>query len=662
MPNLVGIFDPQASPEELERDLRKMMEAVDLPAFNLIHRSKIEPGVAVGNVLPGRADNLSQPAIHKAENIWLMIDGELLDLEYLKRSLRAAGHDDVEGDDAQLALAAYLAFGERFVDYLRGTWNIFVFDGRNKTCFLVTDRIGTRLLFAAQDGDRLVFSNEMKAVVAGRKKPSKAGGYGLFQLLIGNGHVGKYTWIDGVELVEPGTIMTLTPGRRRAERYWRMRFQEGGPIMSEDAYAEGFAERMRAATERCFKQSDTFPVGITLSGGLDSRAIALSIDKRHLPMPAITYGEETSPDVIFARQLAGVIGLDHHFIEGMWPQLVAEGEKVYEQLEGRKSKRSYFSVQLERIAWRSEALTLFDGLASMVWHPFYQKHMRIMFNGAAGDAMTGSHLSPGLLLAPSREKVMQGLMGAFHYQDDALVRQVMNPDFYRRYAPEKERRFAESFAEIDVDEALAVSNVWDMENRQRRGAFTSFTMERYFCTCRTPFVDYDLVDFLTSVPGRWRFQQRIYKRMIVQHYPEAAHVPWAYTRGKITTSPTYEFAREVFNFVKNRVKERLPGSSAPHWEFRDSVKMMSEDMELAREVEAFTRADYFPSEALTAEGVRRLVTDYHREKDSSRAFMCAHMCGLAKCIEFFIAPSEIRMPPLADPASFGVVADAELKS
>lgn len=656
MPNLVGIIDPKAGREELTADLGRMMEAVDYPSLRFTKRSVIADGLAVGNVLPGFEDNLSQPVHDDTRRIWLMLDGELLDRAGLARDLARKGFDPTGRDDAGLALDAYLAFGDGFHESLNGTWNLVLHDGNLGATFLITDRIGTRLLFFAEDAGRFVFATEVKGVVAGRKAASRPGGFGFLQLMVSAAHVGRHTWVDGIELIDPGTVVRFDARGRHQRRYWRFRFNEGRAEMSERAYAEVFGDLLRQATERTMRLHDRQPIGITLSGGLDSRAVALAIPREHLPIPAITYGGESSPDVRYARQLAEVIGLEHHFIEGLWPGFVKECEAVYAEQLGRKVQLSYYSAQLERVVWRAEALSMFDGLSSMIWHPLYRKHMRFMLNGAAGDALTGSHLTPRMMLDPTRDELVKAHFADFFFQDRALVQQIVTPNFYRRYESELYDRFAATWEEIDADEPMAVANVWDMENRQRRGAFQSFTMERYFCVCRTPFVDYDLADHLSRVPPRWRFQQRVYKRMLVEQFPGAAHVPWAYTEGRITTSPTFEFAREAFNFVRSRVKAALPSerNKPPRWEFRDNAKMMREDERLHGVVLDFTRSDDFPSEVLSAEGIRRFVQDFAAGGGVEPGIMFSHLCGLAKCMELFMRGEPIRVPPLADPASFGV--------
>ena len=181
-------------------------------------------------------------------------------------------------------------------------------------------------------------------------------------------------------------------------------------------------------------------------------------------------------------------------------------------------------------------------------------------------------------------------------------------------------------------------------------------MERYFCVCRTPFIDYELADHLAAIPPRWRFQQRVYKKMIVEEFPHAAHVPWAYTEGRITASPAYELAREAFNFARSRLQAMLPQAKnkPPRWEFRDNARMMREDPRLAAVIVDFTRSDWFPADVLDAQGVRRFVEEFRAGGGPSQGIMYSHLCGLAKAIEMFLASDRIRVPPLADPAEFGV--------
>jgi asparagine synthetase B (glutamine-hydrolysing) len=662
VPNLVGIHDATASEEELERDLARMIAAVDLPAFPFTKRTAKGRGIAVGNVLTGVENNLAQPARDEGRGLWLMLDGEILNARDLARSqLRGALGDDP--DDSRVALALYLQHGVRFVDHLIGQWNIVVWDVAQKSGLLITDRLGSRMLFCAEDGPRFVFASEAKGVIAGRHTPTRPGGIGLFQLLASGTTYGDRTWLEGVRVVPPGTIVRFEPPLPpRQQRWFKLVFRESGPEMSEDSYVEGFARKLRLATERCMRHRPGHPVAITLSGGLDSRAVALAIDKAHLPITSITYGAAESPDAIYARQLAEVIGLEHHHIEDLWPSLVEQSSTVCDRILGPSpsGKRGFYAAQYDRVCWRSEAMAAMYGLTSMIWHPLYRRFMRIMLNGTSGDAMTGSHLTPNLLFSPTRKQVIDDLRRRQLWQYRDLLERVLAKSFFARGSGELGEYFAGTFKEIDADEPMALANIWDMENRQRRGSFQSFTIERYFCTCRSPFLDDELVDFLRTVPPLYRFQQRVYKRMLVKQFPEASHVPWAYTRGRITASPSYEFLREAFNFTRSRIQRMLPARTPKmaHWIFRDEVRMLREDRDLAIAIDAWTRAPYFPSEVFDGAGVREFTAAFVEGSDPRQTEMStlyAHLAGLAKCCEmFFGRDGNLTVPAAADPASFGV--------
>src|SRR6185436_102858 len=168
VPNLVGIHDPTAPADDLARDLSRMMKAVDLPAFHFARRTELDPPIACGNILTGVENNMSQPARDEKRGLWLMLDGELLGAGELSEELEKRGVSVAGKDDAGLALAAYVAFGSSFVDRLNGQWNLVLHHRETKETWLITDRIGSRLLYFAEDGRRFVFANEMKGVIAGR--------------------------------------------------------------------------------------------------------------------------------------------------------------------------------------------------------------------------------------------------------------------------------------------------------------------------------------------------------------------------------------------------------------------------------------------------------------------------------------------------------------
>ncbi len=625
-----------------------MVQLLDHGSFPYKRTRIVAEGVACANVLTLIEGDHNQPAKDQTHDLWLMLDGEILNHDALAKRL---GSHTASLCDAHLALSAYLRWGEDAFDLLNGQWNIVIHHARENRTLLVSDRMGSRILYFAKDGQRVVFSSELKAVIAGRGRRSQAGGPGLFEMFLAGVPYGRSTWVDGIHVLDPGTIVHMSARGFRSRRYWKFRFNEGGPNSSIDACADEFAARLKVACARTLKGHPQQTVGITLSGGLDSRAIALNLDRGQLPMPAFTYGDRESADVRFARQLAAHVGLDFHYVEEERARLVESAHRELEAILGppKRGPRGFYSAQFDRMIWRDECMGDISALASVIWHPVYHQHMRVMLNGAAGDALTGSHLSWRHFAMRDRRSVIEGLREQCYWQSREVLEQCFSKAYLDAHWHSREALFERLFHGIDADAPAATANVWDMENRQRRGAFSTFTIERYFCTVRAPFLDYELAEFLATVPASWRFQQRLYKKMFVRAFPDARHIPWAYTGGKITDSPSYEFLREAYNFLKARAFDR----GAKRWEFRDTNKLLRADAALSDPLEDWLSSDLFDPSVFNASGIRGLVQRFlNGEGGEELAVPYGMLCGLARAHQWFLSGDVKEVPPQADPARF----------
>jgi asparagine synthetase B (glutamine-hydrolysing) len=660
MPNLVGIYDRTATASALERDLAKMMKIVDIPDYRYARKRVCGRNLVCGNVLPGIADNLAQPARDRSRGVWLMLDGEILGTDVLCEELKAAGLETTGLDDAQLALAAYKAFGEDFLNHLNGRWNLVLHHAPSDTTIIASDRYGSRLLYWSRDAERLVFASELKAVILARPVESRAGGYGLLELFMGPYLHGDRTWVEGIHVLKPGTILRIRPDGIQQRRYWKSHFNEGDYSGSVDDAAEEFKVRLQTAVGRAMRKQAQHPLAITLSGGLDSRSLALSIDPKSRPIPALTYGDEDSADVRFARQLADVIGLDFHHVESQKEALFDASRSVLDELEGPSPEgpRGFFSTQIDRIIWRDEFFGDQTGVTSMIWHPLYSKHMNLMLQGACGDALTGSHIAWWQMKNPSRKQVIAKLFHEQYSQPKERLAEIFTQPFMAKYWGERNNHFNSLFSDIDADEPTAVSSIWDMENRQRRGAFSTFTMERYFCMIRVPYLDYELASFLSSLPPMWRFQQRVYKKMLINCYPEGAHVPWAYTQKPLTGSWTQEFARESFNYWSRRADSMLGSKSKklPVYAFRDSAGLLRQDRSNGLAVYQWLESDRFDENVFNHSGIRHFMDRFYAGEDSGEDFLLvAYLCALARVDKYILSRQFTTIPDVCNPARFGVV-------
>jgi hypothetical protein len=321
---------------------------------------------------------------------------------------------------------------------------------------------------------------------------------------------------------------------------------------------------------------------------------------------------------------------------------------------GSNGPRGFYATQIDRIAWRNEGMTYFIGATSMIFHPIYASTMRLMLTGACGDALTGSHLSPRLLLRPTREALIASVHKAYQWQSRALVETVLRPEFVRQHWDSRDEIARSWFDGIDGEHPMAIHSTWDMENRQRRGAFATFPIERYFATLRAPFLDYDLIDLMTSIPERYRFQQRLYKHMLVTQFPHARAVPWAYTEGPITSSPAYELAREAYTFARSRVKKLMASNGREHWQFRDTLAILKHDApSLVAPIRAWIASSAFPGDVFDKGGIEALIDRVLAGEDGGRVSLFAHLCQISRFHQWGIMDGSIKtIPPECDPSNF----------
>ena len=631
MSSIAGIYTFRTDVADIEPTVTRMAQALDIPSVGYARLAALGGRAGCVSLLRNFTGRLSKPARDEKRNLWLVLDGELYNTAELRRQL---GNDGVGNDglldDAGLCLALFRREGTPFVSRLNGQFNLILYSETDESLLLANDRYGYRPLFLSETKHELLFASEIKAILAVSRETPEPDPIGLLQIIGQGSAVGDRTWLSPIRVMPPGTMLHITPQSIRRERYFRLRFRSGGPTMSAQAFVEGFGVKLRQAVERVMRGPAR--IGISLSGGLDSRCVLLGIDPKHLPITAYTFGYSESRDVRYARLLAELVGIPHMHLE---------------------FEHGYLGEVLPRVVWRNESLFPFTSSTSPYFHDRISRHMDVILNGHCGDALTGSHIRPYMMVGRSREKLIERMFASRQVVPDETLRLVFNERFYRRYAHELFGAMRETFVDIDNDELPNVADAWDMENRQRRGTFHSPSVDRYLFEARTPFLDNDLVDhLLTAAPG-WRFQQQAYKKMIVNTFPRARQVPWAYTGRRLSSSFTVEIVQTAREFVRNRavrtVSRLMNQGRIAGQDFRNLGVELRGDESIRQTILEFTGCSDFPHEVFSAPGMREIVRR-HFETAADLAHLVGCLATFAMAYRLFIFQRPTRIPAIADPA------------
>ncbi len=578
MDALAGLFDPDVAPDDVEPTLARMRRALELASPPV--RAESVSACSAGCVLLDHRSQGGDPAIARdaERGLWLAFAGELFDHDDLRARLN--GRVATAESAAELCLGAYCRDGADFVQRLNGHFSIVIFCERERRLSIATDPFGYRPMFLAQCGRRVLFASEMKAILAVLDTTPAVDGIGLLQLIRRGWPLGDRTWLETVRLAPPGAWLDVTAAGVTARRYFRLRFRRDDRS-SLSSYVEGLAEHTRRTMRRVAGGCER--VGLPLSGGLDSRTLLLAADAHAPPLLAYSFGRADSRDVRYAAQLARVAGVDHLQLT------YAPG---------------YLGRSLSPVVWRTEGLLSFSEatFTSLHFHDVLAERVDVLLYGHAGDALTGAHLPYRVMLWRSRQQLIDWVFRRSRRVPEAALQRVFSFDFWRRFAPTLREALAATFADIDQEGLADVLDVWDMENRQRRGIFASAVVDRSRFRVRAPFLDRDLVAHLCRAPLHWRLQQHAYKTMISTAFPSAAAVPWAHTASRVHAMRVADFAAQA----RGHLGRRIGATGAPA-NGRDLCADTRSDPQLAQVIREFAASPSFPSDIFDRQGIEATV-------------------------------------------------------
>src|SRR5438105_4320950 len=254
-----------------------------------------------------------QPMANEDESVWIVYNGEISNHAALRPGLEARGHRYQTRSDTETVLHLYEEEGERCVERLRGMFAFALWDRREGRLLLARDRLGIKPLYYAATEHELLFASEIKPLLAaGRIRPALNEAI-LPEFLATRFVSGEETFFRGVQKLLPGRTLSwsLSTGLR-TRRYWRLPME----VVEDSRTLAERAQEVRARLEAVVSShlmSDV-PLGLFLSGGLDSSALAgLMARITRVPIHTFAVGlnEPDANELDYARLVARSVGARH---------------------------------------------------------------------------------------------------------------------------------------------------------------------------------------------------------------------------------------------------------------------------------------------------------------------------------------------------------------
>lgn len=257
-----------------------------------------------------------QPMINEDGNFVIVYNGEVYNFEEIKRELIQKGYKFKSNSDSEVVLKSYIEWKEKCLYKFHGMFAIAIYDRKNNNLFLARDRVGVKPLYFYNDENIFMFSSELKAF---HKNPffyKKLSFKGLNQFLKYSYIPAPYTIFENTYKLKPGTYLNINTKTFEIEEkiYWNPRsFYEMPKLNINYHEAVNELERILINSFNLRMVSDV-PVGMFLSGGVDSSSLLALLSKNHRNIKTFTIGfkENEFNEAEYAKEYAKYFNTEHY--------------------------------------------------------------------------------------------------------------------------------------------------------------------------------------------------------------------------------------------------------------------------------------------------------------------------------------------------------------
>jgi asparagine synthase (glutamine-hydrolysing) len=307
---------------EFGRNARASAEALREMCRVITHRGPDDEGFYTDGSLGIGMRRLSivdvagghQPISNEDGTLWIVFNGEIYNHLALREPLIARGHRYNTHSDTETVIHLYEEYGADCVQHLRGMFAFAIWDRNTRTLFIARDRLGIKPLYYKLTPERLLFGSEIKAVLAHGGIRPEFNRAALPEYLAFGYLSGEDSFYNGILKLLPGRTMTIGPeGKAEIRQYWDLDASTPHESRDESYYVQSYRELLEGAVQSHL-MSDV-PLGVFLSGGVDSSAVAALMTKiRREPVEtfSVGYAEQAYSELPFARAVAEHIYSRHY--------------------------------------------------------------------------------------------------------------------------------------------------------------------------------------------------------------------------------------------------------------------------------------------------------------------------------------------------------------
>jgi len=521
-----------------------------------------------------------QPISNEDGSVWVVFNGEIYNFPELRRRLLARGHQFSTHSDTEVIVHLYEDHGDDLVDHLNGMFAFALWDERRRRLLVARDRMGEKPLYYTQTANAFVFSSELKSLVVHPEVERRVNLLALRKYLQYEFVPSPHTMIEGVHKLRPAHRLIFEKGEWRTEPYWRLSYEGGRLKIGENEAAEEVHDRLREAVK--MRLISDVPLGVLLSGGIDSSAIAAlacEAAEGRVKTFSIAFEEKSFDESSYARLVADHLGTEHYerrFTEREMLEIVPEIPRLLDEPLGDGSLIPTFLLSRFTRERVTVALGGDGGDELLAGYPTYAAHRMANYYRALPRLVREGLIEPAVARLPvSTDNLSFDFKAKRFVQGAALPLGERHTVWMGSYTAAQQRSLLspEVLAACPDEEVFNEVRGYDHQNgHDVVERMMTLDATHYLSECvlfkvdrasmaasletRAPFLDHTLIEFLAKLPVDLKLRgltgKYILKRAMRDRLPQP-----------VIKRPKKGFGMPVAKWVKGELRGFVRDAFAP---------------------------------------------------------------------------------------------------
>ena len=421
-----------------------------------------------------------------------------------------------------------------------GAFVAVIYDQDNEKITILNDRYGQMSFFYFNKEKNFAFAPKIKILssLEGTKeiRMDAIVDFFLFGYLLG-----EKTFFKNIYKLSPASIIEKTKDKLKIKRYWDFDYKQDEIFAKEEYLIEKLGNLWEKAIEKRIIKNKK--IIIPISGGLDSRAILACIIKK-IPKDSIltfTFGQKGSYDFEIGKKIAKKAGIDNVSLDMEYNDFEKQYTESFSDSEGLIDASPYLPISK---------------------YKSLKKYGSDIYLGYMGDPLMGGHISFEAIDKKIEKKddfkdIKRSIFKKNKIVKMEIYKKMFKNEFLKNYLDLS--TFEKTFSKHKDCEKQKFANLfskWDFRYRQVNYIIPAIFRHIQYFNYYSPFLDNELVDFILKIPPELRFNEKLYKKMLIKKYPEFFKMPTKNNLGLgLNASTFFLFLKKVIYFSKKKINK-----------------------------------------------------------------------------------------------------------